>query len=341
MLARRATPAEEAARYRVTAEAWARGPGVTLERYVEREHALRAQAYAAEALTTWVLVAEDEQLQGGGAARGQVLASLETLRSPLWVRGRRRGFGYGVCSVFTEAAFRGRGYASHLLISAMAQHTAEDAEPPAFALFSDVGAPLYERCGFVAIPSHDWRIAASVGPLQTPVGGVPIARSDVRRILRARGDEHASPAASGVWALEVTEGRIDWHLERQALHARFARRREPRWCGIELPGGHALWSAHYGKNVLEILDFRGAPEVAKAALRVASAIAAEAGLDAVVVWGSEGWPREVLVAAGATEVEREGSLVMVTKVMAATKVNETDDLGAEVSPAPVSRGLWC
>jgi GNAT superfamily N-acetyltransferase len=327
MQTRRATREEEAARYRVTAEAWGRGPGVTLDRYVERELTLRAQAYGASALSTWVLVAEDER-DAAGAKPGEVLASLETLRSPLWVAGRPRGSGFGIASVFTEARFRGRGYASTLLTSMRAQIEAEEdaGQPPAFLLFSDVGAPIYERAGFVALPGDDLRLApdGSAGFV-----GAPIVRADVGRFLRGR----LSGAAQGTWAFEVTADRLDWQLEREALHARFAGRAQPRACGVELAGGHLLWAAHYGKNVLEILDFQGDEATCREALRSARAVAHGAGLAAVVAWDSEGLPEAALVEHGAVRTPREGSLVMVTEVKG------PDDV--PLVPAPVSRASWC
>jgi GNAT superfamily N-acetyltransferase len=330
MQTRRATLAEEAARYRVTAEAWGKGPGVTLDRYVERELALRAHAYGATALSTWVLVADEDENED--AAPGEVLASLETLRSPLWVAGERRGFGYGIASVFTEARFRGRGYASRLLPAVIARIASEDAAAPAFMLFSDVGAPIYARAGFVALPGDDWRLPAVAGSFV----GEPILREDAARHLAALAPPPGADGfVSASWHLELTPERLDWHLEREALHARFGGRALPRASGVALPGGHLFWTAHYGKNVLEILHFRGSPQRCAEALGVASAVAHEAGLAAVVAWESEGLPADALVARGAVRTPRDGSLVMVTRVAGA------DGSGAPIEPAPVSRALWC
>jgi len=84
--------------------------------------------------------------------RGEVLASVKTYAFDAVLDGRDiRAIGYG--AVFTQPAHRGAGYARTLL-DEMLQRAAADGCDAAL-LFSEIGAPYYERLGFAAIPTFD------------------------------------------------------------------------------------------------------------------------------------------------------------------------------------------
>jgi GNAT superfamily N-acetyltransferase len=101
---------------------------------------------------------------------GQIVADLNTLR---FARGV-----YGIASVATAPAQRGRGYATLLLravleIVRFQTHGVELDRPPRFLLFSEVPARTYEGCGFRVLPDEHQRFLPSIamatgdGPLDS------------------------------------------------------------------------------------------------------------------------------------------------------------------------------
>ena len=140
-----ATPTEKRARDELAHAAW--GDRLTIAEFIEREERLRATPFARASMKTWLLVE-------GGDPRRRPLASLETFMVPCR-HGMRAGRAFEVASVFTEPALRGRGHASRLL-RLVAEACVRSPGALAMTLYSDVGARLYERCGYVARPAFDW-----------------------------------------------------------------------------------------------------------------------------------------------------------------------------------------
>lgn len=101
---------------------------------------------------------------------GPIVADLNTLR---FARGL-----YGIASVATAPAHRGRGYATLLLravleIVRFQTQGVELDRPPRFLLFSEVPARTYEGCGFRVLPDEHQRFLPSIamatgdGPLDS------------------------------------------------------------------------------------------------------------------------------------------------------------------------------
>lgn len=298
---RRATTAEKIERDLVTYEAW--GTKLTREEYLLREHALRAHPYADAAMDTWLLL-------DGGA----VLSSLETFRGDAVAASGQRGHCYGVASVFTEALHRGNGYATALLSSTLRTLADEDPRAMASVLFSDVGAALYERSGYRAIPGDDLIFSAA----ESAFVGEAIPR----------GSAPAGHPGAG-FSLVATPLQIDWHHERQALYAAFLGRREPPSIGVRLGDHHAVWLCDFKHDRLLLLSFSASEAAAPTLLATARHVAHQAGLADVVAWASEGIP-EAAARLG-RRAPRVGTLVMV----ASLRESPVDPM------SPVSRSHWC
>ncbi|KAI0017600.1 hypothetical protein F4780DRAFT_578125 [Xylariomycetidae sp. FL0641] len=163
------------------------GGALSLEKYLEREPYLTTIPLAADGgMTHWILTTP----AGEGEER-PVLASCESIRKrvlyalpPRDGKGEaevREGPGYGVCSVYTYPAYRGRQYASRMLRelgpalrswpAKQRQHPSptpksngtqqpekeeeeeEEEQAVCSALWSDIGKQFYARKGWAAFPS--------------------------------------------------------------------------------------------------------------------------------------------------------------------------------------------
>jgi ribosomal protein S18 acetylase RimI-like enzyme len=136
----------------VTHAAW--GDRLTVAQYRAREDRLRAHPWARSGMETW--------LWCDGPT---VLASCESFRMPSLLRtssGATHGHTFGIASVYTEPAFRGRGHAGALM-SALVTRFRSDPLAQASLLFSDVRPELYARSGYVERPAAEWQLEASGG----------------------------------------------------------------------------------------------------------------------------------------------------------------------------------
>lgn len=141
---------------------------------------------------------------------GRLVASCKRYERTLRC-GERAFRAIGIGAVFTPEALRGRGYATAMLGALL------DAERDGGAdlayLFSDIGAPFYERIGFVALPSR----------LTT----YPVATLDATRIEIATLDDDDAAAMRSTF--DASEDRRTWALRRTALDWEWQRlRRESR-----------------------------------------------------------------------------------------------------------------
>jgi GNAT superfamily N-acetyltransferase len=248
-----ATPEQQRERDRLTHAAW--GERLTVEQFMARETRLRGTPWAKNAMTTWLLI-EGER----------VLCSLETFR----VESRfhaQRGSSYEVASVFTAPEHRGRGFSTELLGGVIAQL----ADAQAVTLYSDVGAALYERSGFVARPGWD-----SI---------VPARRNDAN-VERLRSAEPFAPR--GRFALVADAAQLDWHRERERAYAALLGRAPLPHGALRCDGGVALLAGDLKHERLLVLDLRAEDErIAQQLLDGAADEAARHGLRDVVAWTSE------------------------------------------------------
>lgn len=196
----------------------------------------------------------------------------------------RGGLVWLVASVWTPPGSRGRGHASRLL-QAVAERCAARPGAGAMILFSDVGAALYERVGYVALPAIDVAWPAEPGD---PDDG-PWQRF----------------AESAVPTLSPRDGeQLEWQLDRARTRAELVPTRRPARCGARLPSGEwMVWTDEDG--ALRVLEATARTSEAWAALATAAArTAAAVGLPEVVAWD----PGPL---AGGLRRPRRGKLAMV------------------------------
>jgi predicted N-acetyltransferase YhbS len=290
----RASDADQVARDRLTASAW--GRHLTSDQFLAREATLRSHPFAVDAMDTWLW--RDE--------RGAVLSSCETFRVPC-VRDGRPGHGIIIASVFTEERLRGRGAASAMLEAVCAQADAKGARVA--ALFSEVGAALYARVGFVAQPSFD-----VVFP----------ARTDSNRAC-VTWDTAVSVDGAPPGTLELTALQADWHVARERFYAQALRRPAPTTHGARLGGSACAWAASFQTNELHVLWYRFArDDEAEALVAAARHVAHACGLDAVRFWETSPLP-----ASDGARVERTDELPMLRALD-----------GGPAAWAVIHRGLW-
>ncbi|RYZ35307.1 MAG: N-acetyltransferase [Myxococcaceae bacterium] len=312
-----ATDAQKAARDAVTHAAW--GSPLSVPQYQEREARLRAHPWSREAMSTWLWLGDD----------GAVLASCETFRTDSFLRGGdgrfAQGDSYAIASVFTEAPLRGRGYATRLMDAVALELERVAPRPHSVVLFSDVGAPLYRRSGYVEVPAWDWHLGAS----EAPGGRVVEAGLQETDVARALERMRRPQVPFYLWP---TASQVDWHLERERIYAELLNRPRPQTCGAVVGDSTALWTmmARYGELVVLMLDARDASD-AETLLAEARRVAHQAGLKRVVWWEEAATAPLLAGVAGAVRVQRDGSLPMLRP------------LSAGLPPAPevpFPRALW-
>jgi GNAT superfamily N-acetyltransferase len=303
-----ATPAEKRARDLVTYSAW--GDPLDMPAWLAREAALRAHPWCTNGMETWLWKSD----------AGEVLASCETFRSPSLLRGEP-GTAHAVASVYTEPHLRGHGHATRMMTALVAALPAHDPKAHATTLFSDVGAPIYERSGYRAVAAID-RVLPSEGG--DPSDGVD------ELIGESALAQHVPAPGRGELVIAPPAEQLDWHLERERLYARLIGRRRPCAIGARRGSARALWAGNLRSSYLAVLfvegeDERDIFEVLRAAQRVAH----DAGLGEVRVWEDDVM-RDVAPSVGA-RVERSGGLPMIAPLVE----------GADASAwSRVTRALW-
>jgi hypothetical protein len=304
-----ANEAQKLDRDRLSHDAWA--GGLTPEQYLAREARLRSHSWPRQALTTWLLTAED----------GAPLASCETYRMDSVFQGAK-GSTYGVASVYTEAALRGRGHAVKMMDLLGPELTARDPEAHASILFSDVGASIYARSGYVEAPASDRALPAEGGD---PAAGVDQLFSDLPPVygLLQRPDLDFV-----VWP---TLEQLDWHLERGRVSSALRGRREVESVGARAGRSIAIWAGDFEKNQLFILRLQATdPTSAEALLRAAQRAAHGAGFPEVRFWETP-LPFEWSDDAPGARAARKGGLPMIRSFVPGLSASGWKD---------ISRGTW-
>jgi GNAT superfamily N-acetyltransferase len=265
---------QKLARDAVTHEAW--GMLLTPEAYVAREVRLRAHAWSRGALLTWLLVDD----------HGHVLASCETYRMLSRLRAES-GSSWAVASVFTERELRGRGYASRMMSLLEESLRERDAKGHAIVLYSDVGAPIYERAGYVAPHAAFDRV------WDAEPGDVSAELLDEAVEIDLPDDPFV------VWP---GAAQIDWHRERDRAYAALLGHAPLATAGARAGEGVVLWTRDHRKDCLLVLAWNGREP--DRLFQAARRVAASAHLGKVMMWDQPG-------ARGGSLVPREGSLPMV------------------------------
>jgi GNAT superfamily N-acetyltransferase len=288
-----ATEAQKAARDPLTAEAW--GTGLSADGYLRREQQLRALAVPRLGMRTWLLV--------DGIDR--ILSSCETFTFPSVLRpgeGESWGQSYGVASVFTEGALRRKGHATRML-DLLCQALREERAAHAVVLYSDVGAALYARSGFVARPAFDWRWPPAASGAESDA--VLFSEDALSWRWAAR------PVSPGRFVLHPTADSFDWFLERERIYCRELDRPRPRACGAAVGDSLALFYAQPKDSRLWVhwLDAADAKS-SRALVNAARVVARDAGLSEVRLWEDPDVPSPEGLEGGVRE-KRSGSTPMV------------------------------
>jgi hypothetical protein len=249
-------------------------------------------------MKTWLLV------EGS-----QVLSSCETFQMESVLQIGRETFPgqvFGIASVFTEEGLRGRGYAGAMLQRVHERLVAERSPAHAAILFSEVGASIYERAGYVARGEldEDWVFPSAPS---TRLAAKLVPEAELAALLsRVRRPDGVSLL---VWP---TAEQLDWHLERERFYAEELQRARPLAHGASCDGGVALWTANLRRGRLDVLLLSAAtPTDADALLGAARHAAHSAGLDSVHVWNGPmptGWSCD---RSGGHAEHRKGALPMI------------------------------
>lgn len=303
-------------RDRATFAAW--GTLLTPEQYLAREQRLRGHPWARETLRTWLLCADD----------GAVLSSCETFRMDAFLGpeagARPDGNAYAVASVYTEPHLRGRGHASRLLELLHPRLRAEDPRALAAVLYSDVGAPIYERVGYVARPAYDWFFPPEDGE---PAEGVDalVSEAEVGAALAIL------PRPRHPFVLWPSAAQLDWHLERERAYAALLRRSRPPVVGARVGRSVMLWACSSKGELNVLVWWADGPREASALVRAARRAAARSGAPGVRLWEEPlpfSWPGP---GDGGRREARDGSLPMIHPLDPAVRPDGWD---------AIHRSLW-
>jgi GNAT superfamily N-acetyltransferase len=328
-----ATEAEMLERDWLTHVEW--GQLLTPADYVEREKRLRDHPWSRETFLSWLFVDE----------RGAVLSSCETYQMRSFLHEGRagapeEGVTYGVASVFTEPALRGRGYAARMMSELGDALLARErwgvrldkpGYPPSgtahgVILFSDVGSELYARAGFAPRPAVDRVYLPEEGD---PGDGVELlGEGDIAAALSSV----PRPGGESSFVVWPTALQVDWHIERERVYASLLGGERPTAWGARLGGSLALWAGNFKLRELVILLLHAeSPLQLEALVRSARRTARVAGLTRVTCWEVPTpfpWPEDL---AGGQRRPRDGGLPMLRP------------LDPRVTPdnwAVIPRALW-
>jgi GNAT superfamily N-acetyltransferase len=144
--------------------------------------------------------------------RGRVLATAKQYRFDVRIDGRD-GWMCGIGAVFTPPEQRGRGYAS-TLVHELVSRAQRDGALLA-SLFSEIGAPFYERLGFVGLPLDEVTIIVN------RKDGAPamLVRAGDERDLEAVAAMHAVRSANARFALRRDSSLVHYALTKRRLLA--------------------------------------------------------------------------------------------------------------------------
>lgn len=173
--------------------------GLTRHAYSQWYHAQRKTPWGRDHLHRFALVDD----------ANRILATAKRYRYDIRVDGRE-GWMCGLGAVLTPPEHRGRGYAREL-IERLLESEQRDGALLA-ALFSEIGAGLYSRLGFVHVPLDDV--------------SVRIARKNGAPAMLVRaGDERDLPAVAQLYAARSEGWRFALRRDPQLIHYALAKKR--------------------------------------------------------------------------------------------------------------------
>lgn len=283
------------ARLQQLATAWP--SGLSAAQLCEREACLRSSGWAHSCLTVYALVEE--------ADPDVPLVSCEAYRTDAAARtgapGVTHGFAYGIASVFTHEAHRGRGLASQLLQS-VREALVSRGDCLFLYLMNQVTSSLYRRAGYAAAPCragtvHDWELRAEPGAA-APEGVRWLTDADVPGVASALCEQlnvllRAAPR--GMCAVLPSSEQLQWHVARDDTRRRLLGQPcGPSTRGAACGTSFALWALDVGQHsgndstlVLRVLVLSVGDEP-EAVLSAAAHAAAAAGAECALVWDTDG-----------------------------------------------------
>lgn len=269
--------------------------------FLAREKRLRAHPWCRSGMLTWLWV----------DPAGKVLSSCETFTSSSYLGGAA-GRSYSVASVFTEQSLRGQGHAARMMDALVSEVRRSDPLAHAITLYSDVGARLYERSGFVGAPAFDVEFEPSEGD---PAEAVDALLPETVFALPDPPDEPFVIWPSGA--------QLDWHLERERFYAQALKR--PRLHDLSTGQTHhgaragasrVYWAADFKNERLMVTLITEPTRPAVELLILAARRAAHRlGLQRVSLWENDTLPM-LAGLPGAQRTERDGSLPMIAPLRA-------------------------
>jgi GNAT superfamily N-acetyltransferase len=284
---------EQRQRDQKTQDAW--GGKLTPAQFLAREERLRTHAWARRAMTTWFLRDDD----------GTLLASCETYRMRSFLDGDGSD-SFGIASVFTEPALRGRGHATRLMDLVIERVRHDSPAAHAMLLFSDVGAAIYERSGYRTRPADDLLFPPAPGALAAD------ALLDETEALAAFSTLEPPLEPFVIWP---ARDQLDWHLERARTYAALLGRPLLPHAGARIGDSVIVWAADWKHDRLQVLllaSSRG--HEAEALVRAARRCAAAADLNEVRLW-AEPWDFVGRDDLGGDRVARRDSLPMLAPLL--------------------------
>lgn len=289
MTVRKAQPRELVARDHLCFAAW--GGRLTQAQFFKREERLRAHPWSRQGMTTWLL--EDE--------RGELLSSCESFQMESRYD-NTTGHSYAFASVFTEERFRGRGYATALLKGVIEALENSDASTQSFILYSEVGERLYEKNGFVAVPSQMWELPESLFARKSPQVEY-VSDEEIQGLL------DVAHARTERFQILATAAQLDWHWERERIYAEALGRPKALCHASRVGESFAIWSANYKYDFLEALVFQSATESQRDILLTDGAeLCRRLGLTRLQIWDT---PASGLAGLKMPPLPRRDSIAMI------------------------------
>ncbi len=277
------------------------------EAFQLREVRLRAHRYSRQAMQTWMLTDD----------AGTVLSSCETFRmnSHLGTGSKEtnQGSTYGFASVYTELCHRGRGYASEMMRQVVDRIRRDDSSTHSFILYSEVGAAIYERLGFVQCPSYD-RVFPPLPENKSISKFAPklLTHDTFTNPWNDLRPSHDLPFT--VWPSAL---QLDWHFERERTYASLLDRSLPKFCGAMNEGGILLWAIDFKMEILRGLvlvscsDNSLSTENVDALIAEAQLQATDLSLKEVRIWESDGFSGWDRMKQESERVHRDDGLAMI------------------------------
>src|SRR5919197_5263706 len=151
-----------------------------------------------------------------------------------WLRGGGEVVTFGVASVFTEPALRGRGHCTRMM-QALVAKLRQEPRAHASILFSDVGAALYGRAGYLT--------RLGVDRVFDPLEGDPAEDVDAlfgeAEVASELGRVERPDDPFVVWP---SPEQLDWHLERERIYSEMLSVPRPSVCGARAGRAVAFWA---------------------------------------------------------------------------------------------------